>query len=181
MMRRNIKKEILGSFIFLSLLNLFFFLVCIFYPIYSFSIIFIILSLFCMTLYFISRNMNLIILDKIYDLYYVIPVIFIGLLVNTNIYSELSIYDLDNILSKKLSKNDDGIYEIKDKKIVDSENNIIIDWHFFGNFIEDGKIELKDGKIGYKIQLEDKCVMKNNDELKYKTSLEKCESIDLIN
>ena len=178
MMRRNFKNEILGSFIFLSFLHFLFFLISIFYPIYSLSIIFIILSIYCMILYFISRNMNLIILDKVYYLYYIIPIIFIGLLVKTNIYSKLSIYDLNNILSKKLSKVEDGIYEIKNQKVVDSENNITIDWFLFGNFIEEGKIEITSGKISYKIQLDEKCVIKNKNELKYKTSLEKCESID---
>lgn len=171
------KRKTLG-FIILSIIDFITFLALIFYPIYSLSITFFIMAVANIILYFISNNINLVFLGIFDTLLYAVPIFLINILTQTNLYTSLYTYDYNNVLLKNMAKQSNGIYKVSSTKIVDNENNIVLDWIFFGNFVDNGTIEVQDGNIGYEIQLKDKCLIKNIDKKEYKIITKKCDDIN---
>ena len=173
----NLKGKIFKEYIVMALLTFFCFIVFVIFSKIAWASLFLVISISYMVIYFIFKylNMNLILFDKLYFVIFLIPLFLAIEFSNTNLYFNFSIYDLNNTLIKKMSVQDNQIYEVNYNKIINKKHNVVFKAKVtdFGVDIQKGELEVKDGKVGYKIEVRDKgtfvikCIVKDIDKKKY--------------
>lgn len=183
----NLKRKILNLYIILSLLT---FILCIVFAI-SFdmtsSLLFLVMFISCIIIYFISKYLYLTWLGKLQYIFIFIPLLLAVLISKTELYFNLSIYDFNNILINKMKEEDEQIYDINYYKIIDSKDNTVLEFDLndFDVMIQGGKVEVKEGKVGYKIEFEDKrsyvtkCIVKDINNNKYEVFDGICKKMSL--
>ena len=183
---KNLKRKILSLYIILFFLTFILSIVFFISSDVTDSLGFLIISIGFIIIYFISKYLYLTWLGKLQYLFIFIPFILVILISKTELYFNVSIYDLNNTLIEKMKEKDNQTYSISYYKITDSKNNTILelDLNNFDVIIEGGKIDVKDGKIGYKIDFKElnknttKCVIKDINSEKYKIFDENCEEME---
>ena len=130
-------------------------------------------------LYLILKNtkINLIFLGHMYNLFLLIPILLAYLYVQTNLYFNLSIYEICSMIEKNMKTQEPGTYIVYNRSIKNENGNIVLDWSFSGSSVEKGKIIVENEKIEYQLQLKDKCIYKKLDEKEYNIIESKCEGL----
>lgn len=180
---KNLKRKILSLYIISFFLT---FILSIISSDVTDSLGFLIISIGFIIIYFISKYLYLTWLGKLQYLFTFIPFILVILISKSELYFNLSIYDLNNTLIDMMKEKDNQVYSISYYKITDSKNNTILelDLKDFDVIIEGGKIDIKDGKVGYKIDFKElnknttKCLIKDINSEKYKIFDESCEEME---
>ena len=180
---KNLKRKILSLYIISFFLT---FILSIISSDVTDSLGFLIISIGFIIIYFISKYLYLTWLGKLQYLFIFIPFILVILISKSELYFNLSIYDLNNTLIDMMKEKDNQVYSISYYKITDSKNNTILelDLNDFDVIIEGGKIDVKDGKVGYKIDFKElnknttKCLIKDINSEKYKIFDESCEEME---
>jgi len=166
----DLKRKLLNNFIVMFIINFILFIVLIGYSKISMASLFIIMSITNIPMYFVANHLNLILLGKIDKiLLFVIPFILAILFTKTNLYFNLVVYDLNTILVENMAKQDNGMYEVIENEIINKSHKVIFKWQyikFIRNSIEYGTIEVNNNKVGYEIEVENNCIIKdiNTDE-----------------
>lgn len=178
----NLKNKILKLYIIMALIAFTFFIV------FSISLEKI-SSLYCLVMaisyliiYFISKRIYLTWLGKLQYIFFLLPFFLANYISTTDIYINDYVYDLNNILIKVMSTQEEKKYIITQNEIVDNNHKIIFHWNSddFNVLIEKGEIEVKEKNISYKIEIKSKkhynnyCILKNIKEKKYKIYKGKC-------
>lgn len=182
----NLKRKILNLYIILSLLA---FILCIVFAIsldMTSSLLFLAMSISYIIIYFISKYLYLTWLGKLQYIFIFIPLLLAVLISKTELYFNLSIYDFNNTLINKMKEADEQIYDINHYKIIDSKDNTVLEFDLndFDVMIQGGEIEIKDNKVGYKIEVKGKqtntikCIIKNINSKKYEIFDEKCKKLE---
>lgn len=183
---KNLKRKILSLYIISFFLTFILSIIFFISSDVTDSLGFLIISIGFIIIYFISKYLYLTWLGKLQYLFTFIPFILVILISKSELYFNLSIYDLNNTLIEKMSVQDNQTYSISYYKITDSKNNTILelDLNDFDVIIEGGKIDIKDGKVGYKIDFKElnknttKCLIKDINSEKYKIFDESCEKME---
>ena len=182
----NLKRKILSLYIILSLLAFILFIVFAISLDMTRSLLFLAMAISYIIIYFISKYLYLIWLGKLQYIFIFIPLLLAVLISKTELYFNLSIYDFNNTLINKMQEEDEQIYDINYYKIIDSKNNTVLEFDLndFDVMIQGGEIEIKDNKVGYKIEVKDKqtnaikCIIKNINSKKYKIFDEECKELE---
>lgn len=184
----NLKDAILKEYLIIALLLFIFVMGFIIYSKIAWAAYFFVMSISYMLIYLIFKylNINLLLFDKIYYILFLLPLFLAIGFSNTNLYFNFSIYDLNNTLIKKMSVHDNQIYEVNYNKIIDEKHNVVFKAKVtdFGVDIQKGELEVKDKKVGYKIEVKDKgtfaikCIVKDINSEKYKIFDESCEETE---
>lgn len=182
----NLKRKILSLYIILSLLAFILFIVFAISLDMTSSLLFLAMAISYIIIYFISKYLYLIWLGKLQYIFIFIPLLLAVLISKTELYFNLSIYDFNNTLINKMQEEDEQIYDINYYKIIDSKNNTVLEFDLndFDVMIQGGEIEIKDNKVGYKIEVKDKqtnaikCIIKNINSKKYKIFDEECKELE---
>ena len=172
----NLKRKILSLYIILSLLAFILFIVFAISLDMTSSLLFLAMAISYIIIYFISKYLYLIWLGKLQYIFIFIPLLLAVLISKTELYFNLSIYDFNNTLINKMQEEDEQIYDINYYKIIDSKNNTVLEFDLndFDVMIQGGEIEIKDNKVGYKIEVKDKqtnaikCIIKNIPSIRLK-------------
>lgn len=174
----NLKGKIFKEYIVMSYLTFICFIGCIIFSKIAWALFFLVISIGYIIIFLFSKylNVNLILFNKIYFILFFIPLFLAIGFLNTNLYFNLSIYDLNNTLIDKMKEKDNQIYEVNYNKIIDKNHNVVFKAKVtdFGVDIQKGKLEVKDKKVGYKIEVRDKstfvikCIVKDINSEKYK-------------
>lgn len=182
----NLKRKILSLYIILSLLAFILFIVFAISLDMTSSLFFLVMSISCIIIYLISKYLYLTWLGKLQYIFIFIPLLLAVLISKTELYFNLSIHDLNNTLIDKMKEEEEQIYDIRYYNIIDSKNNTVFEWDLsdFDMIIQGGTLEVKDKKVGYKIEVKDKqtntikCIIKNINSKKYKIFDEECKKLE---
>ena len=184
----NLKDAILKEYLIIALLLFIFVVGFIIYSKIAWAAYFFVMSISYMLIYLIFKylNINLLLFDKIYYILFLLPLFLTDGFMNTKLYFNLSVHDLNNTLIKKMSVQDNQIYEVNYNEITDKKHNVVfrVKVNEFGIVIQKGELEVKDKKVGYKIEVRDKgtfaikCIVKDINSEKYKIFDESCEEME---
>lgn len=175
----NIKDRILRHYLIAFFVFLIGAIIALCFSKYCVAIILFVASLSSLIINIIFKivKLNLIAFEWLYNGLYLITIIIVLLFLKTNLYQKISIYEFSFTLESSMKIQENGIYKISYGNIKNQKDEIVLRKNFFTPKITGGQIIVQEGKISYKLQIEDKCMYKGLNEEKY--SLEEINCLEL--